>query len=197
MKHIYILIFLIVLFPFQAKANFIVGDKSWSFTQTFSSWNELATQYKTNGQSINNRLHYWASAAELEQMLSMVNVLDLVSFDVDGYPLLINERPSLCPDLSPVSCVWHGWLRDEDLVDPELAISAVFVGGCTPDPELTYNCSVGGGALTSGLPKIFADEGGSGGPAITGHFTYMKVSTPNILLFFISSTLGMVVLRKM
>jgi hypothetical protein len=190
------LTFFILLQTSQVNAGLIVGFKNWSFSQSFQSWNTLSTRYDVNGRancsSPSCRLTYWASSDELDEMLMIAIRNELF----DGGPLFADfvGPPSLC-ESSSISCVWHGWLREESLLDPVLALSADIAGFCIPGDSCQASFTRNGANL-SYQPKTFADEGGSGGVAITGHWTYVKVNTPSVTSLVMLCLFAMVFVRK-
>ena len=195
MKFISTILALFVLLQASSASAVIIGFKDWSFIQTLENWNDLNTRYDSNGKCIASGCGdtIWASSSELADMLAISNFSELLTNELP-VPKLLGQNPSVC-FTNAGTCIWHGWLRDEDPLDFELAMSFITEARCGHFRDLFSNCSVSGWSFAS-LNKTFADEGGSGGVAITGHWAYTHVNTPSALTLYALGLFTMVFVRK-
>jgi len=190
-KFISTILALFVLLQASSASAVIIGFKDWSFIQTLENWNDLNTSYDSNGVCIASGCGdtIWASSSELAEMLRTANLDSLVT---DGLPLpkLLGQRPSICYD-DDSYCVWTGWLRDEDPIDFDLALSFFVLVEC----DFLGRCGAAQSQFAS-FDKTFADEGASGGIAITGHWAYTHVNTPSTITLFALGLFTMLFVRK-
>jgi hypothetical protein len=181
-------LFLLVVVGFLSNANaLIINDKDWEFASGSLTWNQISNLYDTNGLELCGITpcasgKIWADFSELNELFTTASTDDLITANSFGGPLLLGEMPSL--GLGLTFTVWHGWLRNEDLTDPLKASSAVIEGGCTPTPAGPCTDKFLGTLSEPYLPKTYADEGASGGPAITGYWAYSQVDEPSAILLF-------------
>jgi hypothetical protein len=196
MKLISIILAFSILFLASHANAVIIKSKDWSFKATNESWNSISTRYDKNGRlectSKPCAREYWASSDELTKMFDFASINELISGVIvensgDSFvnSIFLGSGPSLSVGL--ISNIWHGWLREEDPLNIDEALSAQVDGGCYQISSDGVDCSLSSSPTFSTHPKTFADEGASGNVAITGHWVYTKVNEPSAIALFILS----------